>query len=138
MMSQGENVFKAVIKYAILAVVLMVIAGIMSTLPRREDNHDTWLVEVEVMEKVVAEMDGEQVYLIRTQNRNGEEAIYEINQQALNKTLNVEGVFEEIKEEKIYQFRVAEKNKYDSHYPVVCGAVSLVDGFSPETKPEGK
>ena len=98
MMSQGENVFKAVIKYAILAVVLMVIAGIMSTLPRREDNHDTWLVEVEVMEKVVAEMDGEQVYLIRTQNRNGEEAIYEINQQALNKTLNVEGVFEEIKE----------------------------------------
>ena len=49
--------------------VLIVIA--LSFIPRREDNHDTWLVEVKVLEKVIAEMDGEQekeenaVYLLK-------------------------------------------------------------------------
>lgn len=134
-MEQGENVLRTGIKYILLGVILILLVAVLSVMPRREDNHDTWLVEVKIIEKVITEMDGEQVYLMRTQDQNGSEAIYEINQKALNERLEVEGVYEEIKEEKVYQFRVAEKDKYNSHYPVVCGAVSRVEGFSQKTQP---
>ena len=118
------------IKYIALAVAGAALVIALSFIPRREENRDTWLVEVQVLEKVIAEMDGEQVYLLRTESREGQEALYEINQGALNERLTVEGVYEEIKDKKYYKFRVAGKEKYDSHYPVVCGAVSLIEGFS--------
>ena len=79
------------------------------------------------------EMDGKQVYLLRTEDRNGEEAIYEINQNAIHDTLTIEGVYDEIKTDHVYQFRVAPKDTYDGHYPAVCGAVSRIDGFTEET-----
>ena len=118
------------IKYIVLAAVAVLIVIALSFIPRREDNHDTWLVEVKVLEKVIAEMDGEQVYLLKTEDREGREALYEINQEALNERLKVEGMYGEFKSGKYYKFRAAGKERYDSHYPVVCGAVSLIEGFS--------
>ena len=82
------------------------------------------------VQKALREMDGEQVYLLKTEDREGREALYEINQEALNERLKVEGVYGEFKSGKYYKFRVAGKERYDSHYPVVCGAVSLIEGFS--------
>ena len=73
------------IKYIVLAAVAVLIVIALSFIPRREDNHDTWLVEVKVLEKVIAEMDGEQVYLLKTEDREGREALYEINQEALDR-----------------------------------------------------
>lgn len=128
-MNQEGDFLNNGIKYILLAAAVVLIIAILSIIPRREDNHDTWLVEVDVIEKVITEMDGEDVYLLRTADRNGEEAIYEINQNAIRDTLTVEGVYEEIKTDHVYQFRVAPKDKYDSHYPAVCGAVSRIDGF---------
>lgn len=129
MNTEGEAIIKGA-KYIVLAAVIFVIAAILSFVPRREEKHDTWQVEVKVLEKAVVQMEGTQVYLLRTEDRDGNEALYEINEKALNERLGEEDVFQEIQEEKHYKFRVAKKESYDSHYPVVCGAVSLIEGFS--------
>ncbi|MCI8517482.1 MAG: hypothetical protein HFG75_11565 [Hungatella sp.] len=129
MNTEGEAIIKGA-KYIVLAAVIFVIAAALSFVPRRGENHDTWQVEVKVLEKVVVEIEEAEVYLLRTEDRDGNEALYEINKKALNERLSEEDVFQEIKEEKHYKFRVAEKETYGSHYPTVCGAVSLIDGFS--------
>ncbi len=129
-MNRESEFIRGMMKYVVLAAALVVIVGVLAIIPRREDKRDNWMVEVRVIEKVISEMDGEQVYLIRTEDKDGREAIYEINEKALNERLEVDGVFQEIKEEKYYKFKMADRDEYDSHYPVVCGAVSLIEGFS--------
>ena len=132
-MNQEGDFIKNGIKYILLAAAVVLMIALLSVIPRREDRHDTWLVEVNIIEKVITEMDGKQVYLLRTEDRNGEEAIYEINQNAIHDTLTIEGVYDEIKTDHVYQFRVAPKDTYDGHYPAVCGAVSRIAGFTAET-----
>lgn len=129
-MDRESEFIKGMMKYMLLGIALALIAAVLALVPRREEKRDNWMVEVQVIEKVISEMDGEQVYLIRTADKDGREAIYEINEKALNERLEVESVYQEIKEEKYYKFKMADRDEYDSHYPVVCGAVSLIEGFS--------
>ena len=126
---EGEFV-KGIVKYIALAAVLAVIVVVLSFVPRRDEKHDNWMVEVHVTEKFVTEIDGEQLYLIRSEDKDGIEAIYEINEKALNERLGVESVYNEIREGKYYKFKMADRDEYGSHYPVICGAVSLIEGFS--------
>lgn len=129
-MDREREFIKGIGKYMVLAAALVVIAALLALVPRRDEKRDNWMVEVKVIEKAVSQMDGESVYLIRTEDKDGREAIYEINKKALNERLEVESVFQEIKEEKYYKFKMADRDEYDTHYPVVCGAVSLIEGFS--------
>lgn len=129
-MNRERELIKGIVKYIVVAVALLVIVAVLALVPRRDEKSDNWMVEVRVMEKAVSEMDGESVYLIRTVDKDGREAIYEINKKALNERLEVESVFQEIKEEKYYKFKMADRDEYGTHYPVVCGAVSLIEGFS--------
>lgn len=129
-MNRKGEFMKGIVKYIALAAVMAVIAVVLSFVPRRDEKHDNWMVEVQVTEKLVTEIDGEQLYLIRSEDKEGREAIYEINAKALNERLSVEGVYNEIKAEKYYKFKMADRDEYDSHYPVICGAVSLIEGFS--------
>ena len=129
-MNRESEFFKGMIKYALLAAALVAVAAVLAVIPRREEKRDNWMVEVRIIEKVISEMDGEQVYLIRTEDKEGREAIYEINKSALNERLEVESVYQEIKEDKYHKFKMADRDEYDSHYPVICGAVSLIEGFS--------
>lgn len=130
-MNTEGGFIKSGMKYILLGVVLILVVAVLSVIPRREEIHnDTWMVEIKVVEKAVSQIDGEDVYVIRTEDRDGREAIYEINKKALNERLEVEGVYNEIKEGKYYKFKMADREEYDSHYPVICGAVSLIEGFS--------
>ena len=127
-MNAEGGFFKAGMKYILAGVALILIVVVISVIPRREDSHDdTWMVEIRVVEKAISQIGGEDVYVIRAEDREGREAIYEINKKALNERLEVEGVYNEIKEGKYYKFKMADRDEYDSHYPVVCGAVSLID-----------
>ncbi len=130
-MNAEGGFIKSGMKYILGGVALIVIVAVLSVIPRRDaPRDDTWMVEIQVVEKAVSQIDGKDVYVIRTEDRDGREAIYEINKKALNERLEVEGVYNEIKEGKYYKFKMADRSEYDSHYPVICGAVSLIEGFS--------
>ena len=70
MNTEGEAIIKGA-KYIVLAAVIFVIAAALSFVPRRGENHDTWQVEVKVLEKVVVEIEEAEVYLLRTEDRDG-------------------------------------------------------------------
>lgn len=124
-------------RYIMLGIFLIFFIGMMMVIPRREDNHDTWLVEVYIVGKEIVEMDEEAVYLLYTEDSIGNEAVYEMTQKTLNERLKVENAYKEIKKGKYYRLRVAAAEDYGCHYPCVSGAATLIDGF-PEETTQGK
>lgn len=120
-------------RYIVLGILLILFMGLIMVIPRREERHDTELVEVHVVGKEIVEIDEKAVYLIHTEDRYGVQAIYEIAESALNERFKIENVYKEIKKEKYYRFRVGEADHYGCYYPCICGAATLIDGFTEET-----
>ena len=135
-MNRDGGFFTDGTRYIILGIFLVLFIGMMMIIPRREDNHDTRLVEVYNAGKEIVEIDEKAVYLLHTEDSIGNEAIYEITQNTLNERLKVENVYKEIRKGKYYQFRIADAVDYGCYYPCVCGAATLIDGFSKETDEE--
>lgn len=132
-MNRENGFFTDGTRFIILGIFMIFFIGMLMIIPRREENHDTWLVEVHIVGKEIVEIDEEAVYLLYTEDNIGNESIYEMTQKTLNERLKVENAYKEIKKGKYYQFRVAAAEDYDCHYPCVCGAATLINGFSEET-----
>lgn len=120
-------------RYIMLGILLILFMGMIMVIPRREERHDTELVEAHVIGKEIVEIDEEAVYLIHTEDRYGKETTYEIAESAINERLKIENVYKEIKKGKYYRFRIGEAEHYECHYSCICGAATLIDGFTEET-----
>lgn len=121
------------IKYILIGAAALLLLCVIAVFPKSEARYESWTVEARIVEKMITEMDGETVYLLRTEDRNGQEALYELHQKSVSKTLGAEKAYQELKDGKVYQFRVMPKEVYKSHYPAIRGAVSCPGGFSEET-----
>lgn len=121
-------------KYLLLGLVILAFLLFLFAHPRQGADYDRPMMEVVIMEKEIAEMDGRDIYLIHGEDRNGEEKTFQITNAALNGRFEESKVYKEIKTGKYYKFKFADKEVYDSYYPSICGAVKLIDGFSPESE----
>ena len=120
-------------RYIILGIVFVLLLGAVMMLPGRKKNYDTWMVEVRIIKKEVVEVDGEEIYLLHTEDSAGKEAIYQITQDALpGNDLDAENAHKEIRRRGYYRLKLTDGEKYGCDYPCVCGAATLIDGFSPE------
>ncbi len=114
----------------------LIIIGILAFLalqPRKDNDHDMRYVEIQVELKEITEINDEAVYLIHTTDRNGNAETFQITNLALADRFEEAQVYKEIKTGKYYKLRIAEREEYGSYYPSICGAVTLIDGFPPET-----
>lgn len=119
-------------RYIILGIVFVLLLGGIMMMPKRK-NYETWVVEVCIVKKEVVENDGEALYLLHTEDSEGKEAVYQITQKALGEGLTAENAHKEIRRKKYYQLKVTEGEKYGCDYPCICGAATLIDGFTQET-----
>ena len=120
-------------KYLLLGMALAAFLIFLFLHPRTENSYDTEMVEVMIVEKEITSMDGKDVYLIHGKNQKREQKTFQITEAALRKRFEEAEVFDEIKTGKYYKFKITDKETYDSYYPSICGAVKLIDGFSPES-----
>ena len=74
-----------------------------------------------------------EVQVLHCMKQDGQEEIFEIANEAIGERFEESIVYRQIKSKKYYNFRVAEAEEFDSHYPCICGAVTLIDGFTEET-----
>lgn len=118
-------------KYILIGIALVVFLLFLFLHPRAENSYDTEMVEVFIVEKEITTMDGKDVYLIYGEDQNGIQKIFQITNAALRDRFEEEEVFQEIKTEKYYKFKVADEETFGSNYPSICGAVKLIDGFTP-------
>lgn len=121
-------------KYVLLAVIVAVILLFLYLHPKQGTNDDREMVEVVIVEKEISEMDGKEVYLIHGEDRNGVKKTFQITNAALNQRFEESEVYKEIKTGKYYKFKVAPEETFGSYYPSICGAVKLIEGFSPESE----
>lgn len=90
------------------------------------------MVEMLVTDKEVIEIDGEKIYLLQCEDRDGTKYTYEIADEAMKENFDEKVVFHQIRRGKHYQFKVGEAEEFGAHYPCVCGAARLIEGFSEE------
>lgn len=122
-------------------IVLMLILFISAKLPKltnriKGKTDETQLVQVRVTGKEITEINKETVYLLYTQDRDGNSETFEITDNALKGNLKAPEVYDEFIKGKHYQFKVAEKEVYNSYYRSVCAAARLIGGFPPESSAE--
>lgn len=118
-------------EYVLLGAVVFIIISLFMLNPRKPVAYENEYVEVVIAKKEIVQMDGDDVYLLRAEDRYGQQHTYEINKAAIG-NFEEEEVYQEIKTGKYYKLRIADAQEYDGHYPCICGAVKLIDGFSPE------
>ena len=130
-MNKEHNLIASNIGNIIGMVIIICILAFMIFHPRKDNQYDMRYVEILVVEKEIAEIDDEAVYLIHTKDRNGNPETFEITNAALGERFEESSVYKEIKSGKYYKFRIADQETYESYYPSICGAVTLIDGFPP-------
>lgn len=101
-------------------------------------RYDRRFVEVQVVSKEIMQIDGEDVYLLHCMKQDGQEEIFEIANEAIGERFEESIVYKQIKADKYYNFRVGEAEEFGSHYPCVCGAVTLIDGFTEQESEKEK
>ncbi|MCI8659197.1 MAG: hypothetical protein HFG54_02960 [Lachnospiraceae bacterium] len=127
------------VRYIVLGIAVILILAILMFNPGwKITRYDRESIEVQVVEKEIRETDGQTLYLLYCQEEDGKESIFEINQDAIGERFNPADVYKQLRKEKYYKFRVAQKEEFDSQYPCICGAVKLIDGFSEPAKAEKK
>lgn len=126
-----DNFWNILAGVIVILILLLLIAH-----PRRDPSYDMRYVEIRVDEKEITDMDDEAVYLIHTTDQSGKPEIFEITDNALGERFSEAEVYKEIRKGKYYKLRIAEPESFGSHYPSICGAVTLIDGFTQETTAE--
>lgn len=119
-----------------VAVILCILVFMISH-PRQDNQYDMRYVEIQVTQKEITEINDEAVYLIHTESRDGTAETFEITNAALGEHFEESEVYKEIKTGKYYKLRIAEPEAYESYYPSICGAVTLINGFT-ETAGNGR
>lgn len=125
-----------VARYIFFGAVTVLVIVLMFQIPVK--NYDRYYVEIRVVKKEIREVNGEDVYLLHCEDRDRNSVIYEIAKEAIGERFEEDEVYKTIRTGKYYKFRVAKIEEFDSHYPCICGAVKLIDGFSEETEAQGK
>ena len=126
------------VRYMVLGVVVVALLAIILIHPIEVPKYDRWFVEVHVVKKEVTEIEGETVYLLHCEEKDGKEDIFEIADEAIGERFEESDVFRQIKTGKYYKFRIGKAEDFGRYYPCVSGAVKLIDGFSEETKVQKK
>ncbi|MCI9534730.1 MAG: hypothetical protein HFG53_07955 [Lachnospiraceae bacterium] len=93
-------------------------------------RYEQRFVEVQVVKKEIMNIEGEDVYLLHCLKQDGQEEIFEIANEAIGERFEESIVYKQIKAKKYYNFRVADREQFNSYYPCVCGAVTLIEGFT--------
>ena len=123
-------------KYILIGILAVILIGIGSMLPKinwklpKRRSHEITLVEAYVARKEITQIDGQDVYLLHTEDRDGNEIIYEISQEALGDRFDAKEVYMQIRKGKHYQFAVGNAEDYGCHYSYISGAATLIDGFT--------
>ncbi len=120
-------------KFLLLSIAVVAVLLFLFLHPRQGTDYDRELVEVVIIEKEISEMNGREIYLIHGEDRYGTQKTFQITNAALNERFEESKVYQEIKTGKYYKFKVADEETYESYYPSICGAVKLIEGFSPES-----
>lgn len=126
------------VRYIVLGISVIIILAILMFNPLEITRYDRQSIEVQVIKKEIAEADGDEIYLLHCQEQDGKQDVFEINAKSIGERFERADVYRQIKTEKYYKFRVAQKEEFDSRYPSICGAVKLIDGFSETTEAQGK
>lgn len=121
-------------KYLLLAAAVAALLLFLFLHPRQGTDYERDMVEVVIVEKEISEIDGKEIYLIHGEDRNGVQKTFQITDAALNERFEESEVYQEIKTGKYYKFKVADEETFESYYPSICGAVKLIEGFSPESE----
>lgn len=130
-MNWEQKIDMDAVRYIVLGVALIIILAVLMFEPGwKITRYDRESVEVQVVEKEITQKNGQELYLLYCQEADGKEDIFEINQDAIGERFNPADVYKQIRKEKYYKFRVAVKEEFGSHYPCICGAVKLIDGFT--------
>lgn len=122
------------LKYLLLGIVLTLFLLFLFLHPRTDNTYDTQMVEVLIVEKEIAQLDGKDIYIIYGEDRNGIQKSFQITNEAMSDHFEESEVYQEIKTGKYYKFKIADEETFNSYYPSICGAVKLIDGFSPESE----
>lgn len=132
-MRQLTEIVTGRMKFVLLGAAFILCIIVMLSIPRERAEYDTWSVEIQVVEKEIAEIRGDEIYLIHTEDRDGKQAVFEITAEAIGDHFTEKGVYDEIKTGKYYKLKISDPEVYDSYYPAICGAVKLIEGFSAES-----
>ncbi len=127
-------------KYILMGILVVLLIGVISMLPKLpkpKQRTETQMVEVYLARKEIVQIDGEDVYLLHTEDRDGNEVTYEVSQNALGDRFDAKEVYMQIAKKKYYQLWVGKPEDYDCHYPYISGAATIIDGFS-EKKTEAE
>lgn len=127
-------------KYILMGILVVLLIGVISMLPKLpkpKQRTETQMVEVYLARKEIVQIDGQDVYLLHTEDRDGNEVTYEVSQNALGDRFDAKEVYMQIAKKKYYQLWVGKPEDYGCHYPYISGAAIIIDGFS-EKKPEAE
>lgn len=117
-------------RFILGAIFIILIVGLTMMMPKGRDRYETWEKEVYIVSKESPVVNGETIYLLHGEDRDGWEMIYEITQGALSEQIMAKNAYKEIRKGKHYRFVVEDGEKYGSNYPCVLGAERLINGFS--------
>lgn len=117
-------------KYILMGILVVVLIGIVSMMPRPKPRIETTAIEAYVAHKEIVQIDGQDVYLLHTEDRDGNQVTYEVSQIALGDRFDAKEVYMQIRRGKHYQFVVGKAEDYGCHYPYISGAATLIDGFT--------
>lgn len=132
-MNRDGGFFTDGTRYIILGILFILFIGLVMMIPKGKGKSEEWLVEAHVIKKETVKKDGEEIYLLHTEDRDGNENVYQITQDALKGQIEAEDALKEIRRGKYYRFKVVDGEEYGCDYPCVRGAATLIDGFSQET-----
>lgn len=117
-------------RYILGVIVIILVVGLVMMMPKGKERYESWEKEVYIVKKEIAEADGETIYLLHGEDKDGWEMTYRIADEALTMNVTAENAYKEIRQGRHYRFRVEEGAKYGSYYPCVLGAERLINGFS--------
>ena len=123
-MNRNGGLFTDGTRYIIYGICFILFIGVMMMIPKDLKREETWRVEAH----------GETLYLLHTEDSIGNKATYQIVQGALNERMTAEDVHKQIRRGRYYRLKLTDGEQYGCDYPVICGAATLIDGFTEETE----
>lgn len=133
-MNRNGGFFTDGARYIIYGICFILFIGVLMMIPKDLKREETWRVEAHIIKKEVVEEDGETLYLLHTEDSIGNKATYQIVQGALNERMTAEDVHKQIRRGRYYRLKLTDGEQYGCDYPVICGAATLIDGFTEETE----
>lgn len=133
-MNRGGEVFSDGTRYIVWGIVFVLLIGVAMMIPKEIKRDETWRVEAHIVKKEVVDTDEGPVYLLHAEDSIGNKATYQVVQGALNDRMKAEDVHKQIRRGRYYRLKLTDGAQFGCSYPVICGAATLIDGFTEETE----